>query len=291
MSNIAIITGGNGGERDVSISSSKNIQNILNISNDFVFDYPKDKEKVSKLKDEIDIIIPMIHGEGGEDGEVQDFLKSIGLRYIFSSPSVHKKALSKRETKKIVEKYDIKVPKEYTEIENIDRLVFAKPLNGGSSVKIMMTSDIEELRDFLGKNKDTDFLVEEAVVGREFSVGVIDYNDETISLPVVEIKPKGGFFDYESKYEEGRLAEEICPAYIDFNLEDDLKEKAKLVHEIMGCKDISRSDFIVNEEKGIYFLEVNTIPGMTDSSLVPNELDKVGISIKDLFDYWTSKSL
>ena len=288
---IGIVTGGDGDERAVSLASSRNIQNILDISDGLVFDYPKDKSRIIDMKDEIDIIIPMIHGEGGEDGEAQEFLGSIGLEYLFSSPEVHKKALDKREAKKVVKKEGINVPREYEEVNDIDRLVFAKPLNGGSSVKTMMTSDKEVLKAFLSENKDVDFIIEEAILGREFSVGVIDYNHETMSLPVVEIKPKGDFFDYTSKYEEENLAEEVCPADIDGGLRGELQRQAKLVHEIMGCKDISRSDFIVNKEGEIFFLEVNTIPGMPSTSLVPKELNVVGISMRALFENWMENNI
>ena len=288
-SNIAIITGGGGAEREVSLASAQNIKKILRIDDSFVFDYPQDKDKVINQKDEIDVVIPMVHGAGGEDGEIQEFLESIGLKYIFSSPEVHKKALDKREAKRIVEKNNINVALEYEKASDIKGLVFAKPVEGGSSVNTIMTADKEVLKDFLSKNSDVNFIIEDAIIGREFSVGVVNYEGVTMPLSVVEIKPKGSFFDYESKYNKESLAEEVCPAEIDYELKDRLKSQAQLVHEVMGCKHISRSDFIVTNENEIFFLEVNTIPGMTETSIIPKELNEANISLKDIFNYWINK--
>ena len=121
--------------------------------------------------------------------------------------------------------------------------------------------------------------------GREFSVGVIEIHNEIKALPVVEIKSFNDFFDYESKYDDKKLAEEICPANISKELSIRLQKIAVSAHQAIGCKHISRSDFIVTNND-IYFLEINTIPGMTKNSLIIKELNKEGISLKELLLNW-----
>lgn len=289
--NIGIITGGITGEREVSLASAKNIQKLLEIGDENVFDFPDDRDKILNNNDSIDIFIPVIHGKGGEDGEIQIILDRINKPYIFSTPEVHKVALDKRLAKKIAIDNKISVPREINPDEFRDGKVFAKPVNGGSSVNTILTDSRSELDTFLKSNSETEFIIEEAIEGREFSVGVVEKDNINISLPVVEIKPKSSFFDYESKYDEEKVAEEICPADIDEELTENLKSTALKIHESIGCSHISRSDFIVDNNNTIYFLEINTIPGITYTSIIPKAIKVEGLDFRELMTSWIKASM
>ena len=282
--NIAIITGGNSTERDISLSSAKNVQEILGIDDDFVFDYPREKGVLVEAQNDIDIVIPIIHGVGGEDGEVQIWLDKIDLPYIFSSPRAHKVAIDKIRAKDLVsERGDgVKVPQSNPK----EVPAFYKPRSGGSSLDTGLITSQTEYDKFRKRDWGEDMIVEEAVKGREFTVGVIKSGGETIALPVVEIISPNAFFDYQSKYDPANLAREICPANISIDLENRLQKASIEIHDAIGCRHLSRSDFIVNNDNEIYFLETNTIPGMTKTSLVPKELEVAGIQIKELFLEW-----
>lgn len=129
--NIAIITGGTSGERTVSLSSAKNIQKLLKIPNEYVFIYPEEISKIKEAGEHIDAAIPIIHGVGGEDGEVQILLEKIGVPYIFSSPESHQKALTKSTAKSIVSQKGVRVAREFTVEEEINVRCFVKPRSGG----------------------------------------------------------------------------------------------------------------------------------------------------------------
>ncbi len=128
-------------------------------------------------------------------------------------------------------------------------------------------------------------LVEHFINGREFTVTVIDEANESIALPVIEIKPKAEFFSFETKY-DAEKCEEVCPAEIDQNLAERLQTAGKLVHKLIGAHHLSRSDFIVNNNNQIWFLEINTIPGQTINSLVPKAIRASGREIPQVFANW-----
>ena len=283
--NIAIITGGDNSEREISLQSAINIQKILSIPDEYVFDLPLEKEKLTHYKDLIDICIPIIHGKGGEDGEIQMLLEQIGLPYLFSEPKSHQQTFDKRTAKNIISNNKLSVPKEFKKGDVFKNSIFVKPISGGSSIRNGIMYSQQELDIFIIDNKDIEILAEEYITGREFSVGVIDYIDGVQSLPVIEIIPKEDYFDYDSKYSTENLAAEICPADISHDMKIRLQEAALFIHKKFNCRDVSRSDFILSNDE-IYFLEVNTIPGITENSLILKELKAEGISIRDLFLFW-----
>jgi len=286
--NIALITGGQSGERVVSIASAQNVKEIIDFGTVEVFTFPEDTETFIQRYKEFDLAIPVIHGIGGEDGSLQGFLETLGMPYLFSGVTTHAIAINKRLTKQIVKQLGITVAKEIT-IENLQFPLFAKPNNGGSSVASKLCISKEELDQLTNNHREIDFIFEEPIRGREFTVGVIDHNHETISLPVVEIIPKGAFFDYDSKYDADKLATEVCPAEIDTDLKQNLQTIALTIHKSLDVKHLSCSDFIVTSDNAIYFLEINTIPGMTNTSIVPKMIKVAGYSLKDLFQEWTAQ--
>ncbi len=280
---IGIITGGSTGEREISIKSAKNICNAIDFAEIETFIFPDDIDNFFNVRKNLDVVIPVIHGVGAEDGSLQVFLETLGIPYIFSGIQAHSIGIDKRKTKEIVSKLGIKVPRE------IDTFpLFAKPNLGGSSVGSKLCNDKEELDKLFGENVGIDFILEESIKGREMTVGVVEKDGKNLILPVIEIIPKGEFFDFESKYDPEKLAEEICPAKIDADIYKELQRQALVCHQTIGAKHISRSDFFVTEDNEIYFLEINTIPGMTDTSLLPKMLKEERVELKNLLKEWVS---
>ena len=154
-----------------------------------------------------------------------------------------------------------------------------KPANGGSSVGVVIVNNIDELKDAieLAKKYDDVVVIEEYIKGREFSVGVID----GIALPIIEIIPKEGFYDYKNKYQAG-LTEEICPAHLDEIATRKMKEAAERAYKALGLEVYARIDFILSEECVPYCLEANTLPGMTPTSLLPQEAREAGLDYEGL---------
>ena len=282
-----MITGGKTGEREVSIRSAENVAKIIDFADVETFTFPEEKENFINKYLNFDAVIPMIHGVGGEDGVLQGFLETLEIPYIFSKTLAHAISINKKLTKKIVTQSKIKVANEISQISPSFPL-FAKPNSGGSSVASKLCNTAEDLNMLISKNPETDFILEEPLKGREFTVGVINQNGAAISLTVVEIIPKGDYFDFESKYDIDKLATEICPAKIERSLSEELQRQALLVHQNIGIRHISRSDFIVSDDGQIYFLEVNTIPGMTNTSLLPKMLLESSLKLKDLIQEWVS---
>lgn len=282
---IGIITGGISGEREISLASAENVRQVLNVPKSLLFDYPRDSEKIKESS--VDVFIPLIHGVGGEDGEVQQILEELGIPYIFSKPEVHKMLLDKQVAKEQAQKLGVLVP------QNRDSApAFIKPRYGGSSVETLFAESQHELDEFLNKHKDTIFLKEEAVRGREFTIAVIDSGAGDVEvLPVIEIRPKGEFFDYDSKYDLNKLAEEVCPAQIGVELRNKLQEIAKKIHRHCRCQHVSRTDFILSKSGKVYYLETNTIPGMTKTSLLPKAVQESGKDFSKLLRDWCSDAI
>jgi D-alanine-D-alanine ligase len=278
---IAIITGGTSAERDVSIRSAENVKNVIDFAEVTTFIFPEDTNKFLGNYKSFNVVIPVIHGVGGEDGSLQGFLKTLGINYIFSDITAHAIAIDKRITKKITSTLGINVAEKSESFP-----LFAKPNFGGSSVASKLCNTREELNALISQNPNVDFILEEPIIGREFTVGVVECRNEETVLPVIEIITTGSFFDFESKYNPNKLATEICPANIDSNISNELQRQALAIHKSIGVRHISRSDFIVTPENKIYFLEINTIPGMTDTSLIPKMLKEARLSLNNLLREW-----
>jgi len=288
---IAVLTGGDSSERDVALASSKNVVNSLKSKYKVaVFDFPKDLDKFLKVYKKYKVAVPVFHGPGGEDGVIQGFLKTLNIPFIFSDVEAHAVAMDKYLTKYLAKQNNILVAdnqilNKLTKLK-FEKSVVIKPLAGGSSIGISIAHNQIDLDKAL-KNAfkySNKVLVEDYIKGREFTVPVIDKNNTTFALPVVEVISKNEFFDYQSKYDD-KLVDEICPAQIDDDLAKQLQEQALKMHKALGARYISRSDFIVANNK-IYFLETNTIPGMTNNSLLPKSIRAGGENFADLLDIW-----
>lgn len=282
---IAIITGGETGERDISISSAKNVASAIEFAEQETFIFPEDQARFIERASNVDLVIPMIHGKGAEDGAVQQLCETLGLPFLFSPIEAHKIGIDKVLTKEFVTRAGIKTAKRFSR-SNAIFPVFVKPRFGGSSVHTSRIESADALETFL-ENVSEEMMVEEAVSGREFTVGVFEQNPgDPEVLPVIEIVSKNKFFDYESKYDADHLASEICPARIDRALSRQLQDAAVAAHTLIGATYISRSDFMVTDAGGVYFLEINTIPGLTNTSLIPKMLKQANISFSGLLERW-----
>jgi len=235
-----------------------------------------------------DVVFLGLHGACGEDGRIQATLDLLGVPYTGSGYLGSALAMDKDLTKRIVAPLGVKTPEwktlSYTEAEipaivrETKLPVVVKPVDSGSSIGVAIANNEEELvsalKDNLGLSR---VILEQYVTGREIDVGVLDGK----ALPSIEIIPKQGFYDYVNKYQAGATLE-ICPTPIDPEIEKRLGETTLKVHNGLGLRGYSRSDFIVTEDGEIYFLEINTLPGMTPTSLMPQEAAAAGIDYNTL---------
>lgn len=243
---------------------------------------------IQKIK-ELDVIFICLHGKFGEDGRVQALLELLKVPYTGSGVLASVIGLDKASFKRYFSGV-IKMPKSYViekgkiiEFPKIAGKLVVKPSDQGSSVGVSIVSSH---KDFIkAVKKAFEFcdrvVVEEYIAGTEVSCGVLG-NSNPLALEVVEIRPKSNFFDYKSKYLPGET-KEIIPAKISKSLTTQAKDIAITVHKTLGCRGFSRTDMIVND-KGIYVLEINTIPGLTPNSLFPKEAEATGISYSKLLD-------
>lgn len=247
--------------------------------------------------DGIDIVFILLHGENGEDGLVQSLLHLRGIPYTGSGVKASSIAMDKITSKILFQAYGIPTPL-WTNVkadeihdfellksirEEIGKDIVIKPSNQGSAVGINIVhgGNLDEISIALKKAADfsDDILIEEYIEGREITVGILDGEP----LPIVEIKPKEGYYDFENKYNKGKT-EYICPAEIDENLTGFIQGIAQSAAGVTGLSDFSRIDFRLNNEGQPYCLEVNTIPGFTELSLFPMAAKEQGISFAELCD-------
>ena len=293
---IALLYGGFSAERKISIKTSKNIFENLDKKKYQVFLFnPKtelDKfiEAVNSKK--IDLVFPALHGLLGEDGAIQGLLEILGLPYVFSGVLASSLAMDKERTKKILKTekilmpYSVVIEKDYSSniLNKIKLPVVIKPIFQGSSLGVFIVKNQKELGNAIKRafKFGTELMAEEFIEGREITAAVLG-NKKLQVLPLVEIRPKTAeFFDFQSKYKPG-ASDEICPAPINEKLSKKIQEQAVKIHRIFGCRGVTRSDFIIKNNKP-YFLEINTIPGMTENSLVPLAAAAAGLSFSQLID-------
>ncbi len=256
----------------------------------------------------VDVVFIALHGQYGEDGSVQRLLDQLGIAYVGSRPYPSAVAMNKVLTKEILRDHGVKMPahlrvtKAGTDIRRVAATIeslfgpeyIVKPVNGGSSIDTHHVKNSIELAQVLSDvlSRRDEVLVEEFVRGKEATVGVVEglRGDELYCLPEVEIVPpeSHSFFASDVKY-DGRT-QEICPGRFSRSEKEQLSEMAKKVHQALGLSHYSRSDFIVND-KGVYFLEANTLPGLTEKSLLPQMLSAVGHPFDDFIFHLINTSL
>ena len=236
-----------------------------------------------------DICYLGLHGESGENGQVQAALDMLGVKYTGSGYLGSAMAMHKGYSKNVFHIYDIPTPKGVLLIKRhakdplhahgLTYPVVVKPCSGGSSIGVYIANNEEEYHEALNQNFKTEkeVIVEEQIKGREFAVGVLAGK----ALPVIEIVPKGGWFDYEHKYQAG-CTEEICPADIDDDIAKGMQKVAERVAKALSLEAYSRMDFMLDAAGHYYCLEANSLPGMSPASLIPKEAAVAGIGYEEL---------
>lgn len=315
MKNVAIIMGGYSSEYKISLKSGEVVYNHLDSTkynlykihiltegwfyvdeqnNRFVVDKNDFSVTVNNEKITFDVVFNAIHGTPGEDGLIQAYLKLLNIPQ--TSCNYYQSALTfnKRDMLSVLKPYGIKTAISYylnkgdviDENQIIQRVglpCFVKPNKSGSSFGISMVKDSEQLLPAIDKAyiEDDEIIIESYLKGTEVSVGVIKYKDQTMVLPITEIVSENDFFDYEAKY-EGKSSE-ITPARISEEEKAKVEDAAKRIYTILKMDGFSRSEFILVSGEP-FLLEMNTVPGLTTESILPQQAREAGISLNELFD-------
>lgn len=236
-----------------------------------------------------DVVFIALHGAMGENGQIQATFDALGITYTGTGYIGSLLAMDKDLTKKLLVQARIGTAEWILfdiQHDDIDRICedigfpcVAKPCSNGSSIGVSIVYDAHQLKVAIQEIKKYENLViiEKMIMGREFSVGIID----ELVLPVIEIIPKEGFYDYKNKYQAGR-AEEICPAELSKELTEKIQKSALAVHHTLRLGDYSRIDFILDDKNEFICLEANTLPGMTPTSLIPQEAAVIGMTYEAL---------
>lgn len=276
---VAVIMGGITSEREISLKTGEAVlKSLLRQGYDaYKIDLTKENMVSALMENEFDIAYIALHGEYGEDGRVQATLDMLGKKYTGSGFTGSAVAMDKVLTKIVADEIGIRIPKTYNSIEEIESYpVVIKPAKEGSSVGLYICKDEKEVREAYEKIKHKEPLIEDYIKGEELTAGILDGE----KLGIIRIKPKSGVYDFESKYTVGKTEYEY-PAQIDPKVYEEVCESAKKIHDKLGLVGATRSDFILKDGKA-YFLEVNTCPGMTETSLIPKLASLKGYSFDDL---------
>ena len=314
--NIALVTGGYTGEYVISVASAKVAEKHIDTSKYTVYKITIDREKwvhetpegneiavdradftlkIEGKRITFDAALIIIHGVPGEDGKLQGYFDMLGIPYTSCDAATSALTMNKRFTVAVAHFSGIKTAKSLhifksdpLSIEAISSEltmpVFVKPNSGGSSIGMSRVEKVEDLAAALEKGfkEDTQLLVEQFIKGREFTVGVMRTRGEIVVFPIIEIRALNAFFDFEAKY-QGK-SEELIPAPIDENQAHILRGVAQKVYQTLNCRGIVRIDFIWNDvDNQPYMLEVNTVPGQTDASLVPQMVRHYGWTMQEFY--------
>jgi len=294
---VAVLMGGWSAEREVSLTSGRGVAAALDKLGHRVVAIDMERDIASKLiLAAPDVVFNALHGTPGEDGAVQGLLDIMGLPYTHSGLATSVIAIDKELTKQALVPHGIRMPagrvvasESLYAGDPLPRPYVLKPVNEGSSVGVAIVTDGGNHgnpigRDSEGPWKHFDHLLAEPFIrGRELTVAVIGGADGT-ALAVTELKIDSGFYDYEHKYTDG-ITTHVCPADIPDDVAAAAMRMAEDAHRLLGCQGCSRSDFRWDDEQGmdgLYLLEVNTQPGMTPLSLVPEQAKHVGMSYEAL---------
>ena len=288
---IGIIFGGPSSEREISIRSAENVYNALKEKQYDPIKIDLDRDIAEKIKKEnIGIAYIILHGSPGEDGTIQGLLDILDIPYTGSGVLGSAAAMNKIAAKQLFSANNIPTPPygivdrniEWKTIKHLGFPVIFKPCSEGSSIGVNKFNSQEEAEekfpDLIGQYKYG--IVEKFIKGRDITIGVLDDNGKSIALPILELAPDAEFYNYEAKYTKG-MTKFICPADLKEDIASEAKELAVRAHRSLWCSGVSRVDMIV-KKNDIYVLEVNTVPGMTETSDLPAEAAQMGLEFNDL---------
>jgi D-alanine-D-alanine ligase len=314
MRTIAIAAGGDSSEYEVSVKSAMAVSSVLSgkystyifmiRGTSWYWEDPKgrlfniDKNdftlKLDDKKVRFDAVFIAIHGTPGENGLLQGYFDMMKIPYTSCGAFCSALTFNKQACKMFLKEYDIPMADAIIirKGENIDKKTiisrtglpcFVKPNDSGSSFGVSKVKKDDELLPAIEKafSESTEVMIEAFMSGREVACGVVKSKNRKIILPVTEIISKNEFFDYEAKYTPGR-SEEITPANLPDEVTEEIQKLSSLIYDLLGCRGIVRVDFIVIKDKP-WFLEINTVPGMTAESLVPQQIKAAGIEAADIY--------
>jgi len=310
--NIGIIMGGYSEEVNISLKSGEVVFNTLKKTyncfklyllkeNWYYVDNYQKKHNIIKetfkiennLEIEFDCIFNAIHGSPGEDGEIHEYFNNLNIPITGSGIKQSELTFDKIKCIKFLKEKDIKTANSIVinkstniSLKKIESEIgfpcFIKASKSGSSFGVYKVYNYKEFLKYINYafKVDDNLLIEAYIEGREFSIGVVTFKNNITVLPITEIITSNDFFDYEAKY-KGK-SEEITPANINDELKKNLNKISEKIYKLLNLKGLSRSEFIVNKN-GIYYLETNTVPGLTDESILPQQAKFAGITLKELF--------
>jgi D-alanine-D-alanine ligase len=320
---IALITGGYSGEAVISYKSAASIN--ANLDHDkwdvYLIDinpagwyYETGGQKISIDKNDFsitvndqkitfDCVLVALHGTPGEDGKLQGYFDTLSIPYTSCDTASSALTFNKRYTVAVAAFAGMHVAKSLhlfkdnslepsAILKQLKLPLFVKPNNGGSSLGISKVKEADDLQAALDKafKEDDQVLVEEFIKGREFTIGVFKSKGKIIALPITEIISKKEFFDFEAKYEGA--SEEITPAKVYEGIAENIRQQSIKAYSIFNCRGIVRMDFICNEsDNNPYLLEINTVPGQSEASLVPQQVRAMGWTLKQFYSALIEEAL
>ncbi|HSK27716.1 MAG TPA: D-alanine--D-alanine ligase [Jiangellales bacterium] len=301
LGRVVVLAGGLSHERDVSLRSGRRVAEALRGVGVEVDVLDADAGLLPALAaDRPEAVLPLLHGAQGEDGAVRGVLELLGLPYVGSAPASCRTSFDKPVARSVVASAGLAVPdgvvlphstfRELGAAPLLDALVarvglplVVKPARGGSALGCAVIRDAAELPAAMVScfAYGEDALVERYVTGTEVAVSVVDTGSGPVALPAVEIVPDGGMYDYEARYTAG-ATEFFVPARLDPAASDAAAAAALLAHQVLGLRDLSRTDLVVDGTGRPWFLEVNVAPGMTETSLLPQSVEAAGLDLGGL---------
>lgn len=297
---IDVIMGGVSPEREISLKTGEAVFKALKVSGYRVSRIVADKDIIKKLlKTKIDIAFIALHGGWGEDGGIQGVLEIMGVPYTGSGVCASAVAMDKILSKEIFFYHGLPTPEfwiytgkrngieKFIRTQSLKLPVVVKPATGGSTIGISIVSSKKNLKKAISKALSLDHavLIEKYIEGRDLTVGIL----KNRPLPIVEMIPKNGFYDYRAKYKKGET-KYICPAEIPVKVAEKIQDIAIKAYFALGCKGAPRIDFRLTPDNRPFILEANTIPGMTETSLLPMAASRAGISFNRLVEIMLEES-
>ena len=286
---VLVLMGGWSNEREISLISGNCVYNSLVDSGVDAHKLKLDKTNLDKIKEiNPDRVFIILHGKGGEDGEIQLYLDNLSIPYTGSSSHSSQMCMNKRITKSILLNNKLQTPK-YKKIDNNIDIKYIekhflypfviKPSSEGSSIGVFIVNNQVDYYTAVKKNKDIskDFIVEQYIDGKEYTVGIL--ND--VVLPSIMLEPPGQFYDYDAKYNSSEM-KYMCPSRLEEKIEKKIQQISLDCFNTLECNGWGRVDIIIDKDNTPWIIEINTVPGMTEHSLLPMAAKEKGINFNEL---------